>query len=197
MRTADADGALYVADIARCCASTGRGRLDDPPAPAVVSESFPDRTHHGWKFIGFGPDGLLYVPVGAPCNVCLEDDPRFASIMRMRPDGSGLEVFASGIRNTVGFAWEPATGELWFTDNGRDMLGDDVPDDELNRAPGPGLDFGFRSATRERSPTRSTGAGAPARPSCPRRSGSALTWPPLACGSTTGPCSRLTTAARF
>jgi glucose/arabinose dehydrogenase len=138
------DGALYVAEVSRVLRYDGiEARLDRPPAPAVVSAAFPDRAHHGWKFIRFGPDGLLYVPVGAPCNVCLEADPRFASIMRMRPDGSGLEVFASGVRNSVGFDWDPATGALWFTDNGRDLLGDDVPDDELNRAAAAGLHFGF------------------------------------------------------
>ena len=107
-------------------------------------DRYPAEEHHGWKFIRFGPDGMLYVPVGAPCNVCERgDDRRFASITRIRPDGSGLEVFASGVRNTVGFDWDPATKELWFTDNGRDWLGDDLPPDELNRAQVPGLHFGF------------------------------------------------------
>ncbi|HEY6000306.1 MAG TPA: PQQ-dependent sugar dehydrogenase [bacterium] len=137
-------GSLYVAEVGRILRFDGiEGRLADPPAPVVVSAAFPGRTHHGWKFIAFGPDGLLYVPVGAPCNSCLEEDPRFAGITRLRPDGSHLEVFASGVRNTVGFDWDPATRELWFTDNGRDWLGDDRPDDELNRAPRPGLHFGF------------------------------------------------------
>ena len=138
------DGALFVAEVSRVLRFDGiEERLGDPPAPALVNASFPDKTHHGWKFIRFGPDGLLYVPVGAPCNACLEPDPRFASIMRMRPDGSGLEIFASGVRNSVGFDWDPATGVLWFTDNGRDWLGDELPDDELNRAPAAGLHFGF------------------------------------------------------
>jgi glucose/arabinose dehydrogenase len=86
---------------------------------------------------------MLYVPVGAPCNVCEREDPRFASIQRMRPDGTGQETFARGVRNTVGFDWDPSTKELWFTDNGRDWLGDDLPPDELNHAPGKGLHFGF------------------------------------------------------
>jgi glucose/arabinose dehydrogenase len=87
------------------------------------------------SFIAFGPDGLLYVPVGASCNNCERtDDPRFATIMRMKPDGTALEIFASGVRNTVGFDWHPSTRQMWFTDNGRDLLGDDVPPDELNRA---------------------------------------------------------------
>jgi glucose/arabinose dehydrogenase len=138
------DGSLYVAEISRVWRYDGIEKsLDTPPKPVLVSEAFPSDRHHGWKFIRFGPDGLLYVPVGAPCNVCERDDPRYASIMRMKPDGSALEVFASGVRNTVGFDWHPQTHELWFTDNGRDNLGDDVPGDELNHAPVKGLHFGF------------------------------------------------------
>jgi glucose/arabinose dehydrogenase len=139
------DGALYVAEISRIIRYDGiESRLDNPPAPVVVNDSLPTDRHHGWKFIAFGPDGLLYVPVGAPCNVCdRSDDSRYASILRMKPDGSGVEVFASGIRNTVGFDWHPVTKELWFTDNGRDNMGDDVPPDELNRAPRQGMHFGF------------------------------------------------------
>ena len=138
-------GALYVAEISRVTRYDGiEGRLKSPPAPVVVNDKFPKETHHGWKYLGFGPDGLLYVPVGAPCNVCERlDDPRFASITRMKPDGSGSEVFASGIRNTVGFDWHPQTRELWLAENGRDGMGDDVPPDELLRAHKPGLHFGF------------------------------------------------------
>ncbi|MBA3886844.1 MAG: sorbosone dehydrogenase family protein [Acidobacteria bacterium] len=139
------DGALYVAEISRILRYDGiESRLENPPAPVVVIDSLPSDRHHGWKFIAFGPDGLLYVPVGAPCNVCdRSDDPRYASILRMKPDGSEVEVFASGVRNTVGFDWHPITKELWFTDNGRDNMGDDVPPDELNRAPRKGMHFGF------------------------------------------------------
>jgi glucose/arabinose dehydrogenase len=137
-------GDLYVSAVSRILKYAGiENRLDDPPAPTIVNGSFPTDTHHGWKFIGFGPDGRLYVPVGAPCNICLEKDRRYASIMRMNPDGTGLEVFADGIRNTVGFDWDPATGFLWFTDNGRDGLGDNTPPDELNKAYVKGLNFGF------------------------------------------------------
>lgn len=138
------DGDLYVAEIHRVIRLPDiEEHLADPPRPRVVNDTFPDRRWHGWKFIRFGPDGKLYVPVGAPCNVCLEPDPRFATIMRMNPDGSGLEIFASGVRNSVGFDWHPGTRELWFTDNGRDFLGDDQPPDELNHAPAPGRHFGF------------------------------------------------------
>jgi glucose/arabinose dehydrogenase len=138
------DGALYVGAVSRVLRYDGiDGRLQDPPKPAVISDSFPDKSHHGWKFIAFGPDGLLYVPVGAPCNICDEENPIYASITRMKPDGSGREIFARGIRNTVGFDWDPGTKELWFTENGRDRLGNDVPPDELNHAPKAGMHFGF------------------------------------------------------
>jgi glucose/arabinose dehydrogenase len=118
--------------------------LDAPPQPVVVYDGLPGRRNHTWKYLGFGPDGKLYVPIGAPCNVCEElEEPRFSTIMRMNADGTNLEIFAHGVRNSVGFDWHPVTRELWFTDNGRDEMGDDVPNDELNVAPAPGLHFGF------------------------------------------------------
>jgi len=138
------EGDLYVAEIHRVIKFEDVERhLEAPRAPVVVNDTFPDKEWHGWKFIRFGPDNWLYVPVGAPCNVCDASDPRFASIMRMAPDGSRLEIFARGVRNTVGFDWHPESRELWFTDNGRDWMGDDRPPDELNHAPGKGLHFGF------------------------------------------------------
>ena len=138
------DGALYVAQINRVDRYDDiASRLYDPPAPVGVNDEFPGDLAHGWKFIRFGPNGLLYVPIGAPCNVCRSDDQRYATIMKMNPDGTGLGIFARGVRNTVGFDWHPVTGELWFTDNGRDGLGDDVPPDELNRVYDFGLHFGF------------------------------------------------------
>ena len=103
----------------------------------------PSDTHHGWKFIAFGPDGKLYVPVGAPCNVCEPPGPLHATITRMDAAGGAPEVIARGVRNSVGFDFHPETGELWFTDNGRDWLGDDAPPDELNRLGRPGEHFGF------------------------------------------------------
>ncbi len=137
------DGALYVAEVNRVLRYDNiESRLTNPPPPVVVNDGFPRDRHHGWKFIRFGPDGLFYVPVGAPCNICESGDP-YATITRMRPDGTGLEVFARGVRNSVGFDWHPETRELWFTDNGRDWLGDDQPPDELNHAPRKGLNFGF------------------------------------------------------
>jgi glucose/arabinose dehydrogenase len=138
------DGALFVSAVNKVLRFDNIDhRLADPPAPKVVRDTFPSDTHHGWKYIAFGPDGYLYVPVGAPCNICDPDSDRYANIMRMKPDGSDVQVFARGVRNSVGFAWHPQTGELWFTDNGRDMLGDDVPPDELNHAPRPGMHFGY------------------------------------------------------
>jgi len=138
------DDALYVAEVDKVWRYDAiETRLANPPKPVLVSDGFPSDRHHGWKFIRFGPDGLLYVPVGAPCNICERDDPRYMSIMRMKPDGSNLEVYVTGVRNTVGFDWHPATRELWFTDNGRDMLGDDLPPDELNRATARGQHFGY------------------------------------------------------
>ncbi|NHZ45971.1 PQQ-dependent sugar dehydrogenase [Nitratidesulfovibrio liaohensis] len=155
-------GALYVSAVSRLLrydrveewahAGTGAApsglaapasdRTSPPQSPTVVRADLPSETHHGAKVLGFGPDGLLYVPVGAPCNIC-RTGPRHGVILRMRPDGTGEEVFARGVRNTVGFDWHPETRELWFTDNGRDWLGDDLPPDELNHAPVAGLDFGF------------------------------------------------------
>lgn len=138
------NGSLYVAENSRVLRFDNiESHLENPPQPVVVNDTFPSETNHGWKFIRFGPDGKLYVPVGAPCNICEKQDQRYASIMRMNPDGKELQVFAKGIRNSVGFDWHPQTGELWFTDNGRDRLGDNKPPDELNRASGPGLHFGF------------------------------------------------------
>jgi glucose/arabinose dehydrogenase len=142
------DGALYVAEVNRIL------RFDDVEArldayasksrsPVVVTDRFPSDRHHGWKFVRFGPDGMLYVPVGAPCNICVPDPDRYALIARIRPDGSGYEVVARGVRNSVGFDWHPETKELWFTDNGRDMLGDDLPSDELNRVTATGQHFGY------------------------------------------------------
>ena len=138
------DGNLYVAQIPRLLRFDAiDSHLAKPPKPVVLNDDLPKFEHHGWRYIRFGPDGMLYMPVGAPCNICKRDEPIFASIARMKPDGTGMEVFASGVRNSVGFDWHPVTHELWFTDNGRDELGNELPPDELDRAPRAGMHFGY------------------------------------------------------
>ncbi|MNM75016.1 Soluble aldose sugar dehydrogenase YliI precursor [compost metagenome] len=138
------DGDLYVSAVSRIVVLRDiESHLDEPPKPEPLPAEFPWETHHGWKFIAFGPDGKLYVPVGAPCNICRPERESYANLQRMNVDGSGREVVAYGVRNTVGFTWHPQTQELWFTDNGRDMLGDNLPDDELNRVTRNGEDFGY------------------------------------------------------
>ncbi|WP_372527717.1 PQQ-dependent sugar dehydrogenase [Piscinibacter sp.] len=138
------DGSLYVSALNRILRFDNIGqRLANPPPPVVVNGDLPSERHHGWKFIAFGPDGWLYVPVGAPCNICEPNPDRYAAILRMKPAGSQLQTFARGVRNSVGFDWHPLTHELWFTDNGRDLLGDDAPPDELNHAPRAGMHFGY------------------------------------------------------
>jgi glucose/arabinose dehydrogenase len=118
--------------------------LDKPPEPVKVYDQLPGDIPHGWKFLRFGPDGKLYVPIGAPCNICEPDLEKYAQIFRINADGSGKEIVARGVRNTVGFDFHPKTKELWFTDNQRDWLSEDFPIDELNRLAHPGKDnFGF------------------------------------------------------
>lgn len=159
------DGALYVAEVNRILRYDGiESKLESPPQPAVVNDKLPTEDHHGWKYLGFGPDGWLYVPVGAPCNVCeRSDDERFATILRMKLDGSGTEVFARGIRNTVGFDWHPQSRELWLAENGRDNMGDDVPPDEMLRAHKPGLHFGFPYCHGGDTPDPQFGANRPCK----------------------------------
>ena len=138
------NGALYVAEVNRVWRYDNiEKQIYSPPGPVIVNDLFPTDKHHGWKYIAIGPDEMLYVPVGAPCNICEKSDPRYATIMRMRLDGSDLEIYAHGVRNTVGFDWHPQTRELWFTNNGRDWMGDDLPPDTLHHAPQKGLHFGF------------------------------------------------------
>ncbi len=136
------DGDLYVAETERLLRFPDIEQHLSEAAPFdVLADDFPPERHHGWRYIRFGPDDKLYMSVGAPCNVCDRDG--FATILRMDPDGSNREVWASGVRNSVGLEFHPVTGELWFTDNGRDMLGDDLPPGELNHAPVAGAHFGF------------------------------------------------------
>ena len=138
------NGHLYIATISSILKLENiEAALAAPPQPKVVYDKFPTDEHHGWKFISFGPDEKLYVPVGAPCNNCKSENAVYASITRMNEDGTGMEIFANGIRNSVGFTWHPVTKQLWFTENGRDMMGNDVPSDELNTAPVAGMHFGY------------------------------------------------------
>jgi glucose/arabinose dehydrogenase len=138
------DGDLYVAEVSRISKYQNiEANLGKAITPVLVDDTYPTETHHGWKYIAFSPDGKLYVPVGAPCNICKSDKEIYASMTSINKDGSDRTVFANGIRNTVGFTWHPVTNELWFTDNGRDMLGDDIPPCELNRAPEAGMHFGY------------------------------------------------------
>ena len=139
-------GSLYVAAINKVLRFDG---IEDmlPKAPEAVDLSaafnLPPELHHGWKFLAFGPDGKLYIPVGAPCNNCEVDPDAHANIRRYNPDGSGMEIVARGVRNSVGFDFHPQTGELWFTDNDRDWMSEHGPQCELNRVSQPGENFGF------------------------------------------------------
>ena len=137
------DGDLYIGAVSRIFVLRDiEHHLDDPPKLELITDKLPGKTHHGWKFLAFGPDGRLYVPIGAPCNIC-EPGKDFAKLISMKADGSDWRDVAVGIRNSVGFDWQPRTQQLWFTDNGRDMLGDDLPSDELNRITRAGEHFGF------------------------------------------------------
>ncbi len=135
-------GSLYVAAVDTIFRFDDiENNLESPPSPIVITDAFPSDEHHGWKYLGIGPDNKMYVPVGAPCNIC--DEPGYAEIKRMNLDGSEIETFSKGVRNSVGFDWHPKTKDLWFTDNGRDWLGNDSPDCELNHAPESGMHFGY------------------------------------------------------
>lgn len=149
------DGDLYVAevdkiwrfdDIEQVIASNIQNNEDKKKyKPTLVTDQYPSDEHHGWKYLRFGPDDKLYVPVGAPCNICNKEEENkiYSTITRIDKDGSNQEIYAHGIRNTVGFDWHPETGEMWFTDNGRDWYGDDKPPDELNKITEKGQHFGF------------------------------------------------------
>ncbi|MFC7670255.1 PQQ-dependent sugar dehydrogenase [Hymenobacter humi] len=171
-------GSLYVAEINRIIRFDNiAANLRKPPRPVVVYDKLPDNPWHGMRYIAFGPDGLLYVPVGAPCNSCEPEKPIFGTINRLRPDGTGFQNVATGVRNTVGFDWHPQTKELWFTDNGRDMLGDNLPADELNRAPGPGSILASPITTPAMWPTPSLSAGKTPRCTPSPPTSWAPTWP--------------------
>jgi glucose/arabinose dehydrogenase len=136
------DGTLYIAELSKISKiEKVEDNLDKSPKPVEVYSDLPKDEAHGWKFIGIGPDNKLYIPIGQPCNNCLPPDTH-AQIRRINLDGSGMEVIAKGVRNTVGFDWHPVSKELYFTDNGRDWASEDVPEDELNRVTKVGQHFG-------------------------------------------------------
>lgn len=138
------NGDLYISAVSRILRLPEvETRIKRLGKPEVVTDAYPAETHHGWKFIAFGPDGKLYVPVGAPCNICEPNPDRYATLTALDVTSGRIEVIARGVRNSVGFDWHPRSGELWFTDNGRDWLGDDAPPDELNRVRQAGRHFGF------------------------------------------------------
>ncbi len=135
-------GDLYVAEMHRIIKFENiDSKISNPPKAKLVYNELPTEAHHGWRYLNLGPDNKLYISIGAPYNICDEDD--YAKIARLNLDGSGFEVVAHGVRNSVGFTWHPVTKQLWFTDNGRDMMGDDMPPDELNRVTNTGQHFGY------------------------------------------------------
>ncbi|MPY71094.1 MAG: sorbosone dehydrogenase family protein [Alphaproteobacteria bacterium] len=136
------DGWLYIAEQHRIIRYRPALAKLGPHSPEVIHDRLPDMSHHGWRYAAFGPDGRLYVTVGAPCNIC-DIGGLQGTILRLDADGGNPEVFASGLRNSVGIDFHPQTGEAFFTDNGGDWLGDDLPPDELNHATRPGLHYGF------------------------------------------------------
>jgi glucose/arabinose dehydrogenase len=137
------DGTLYVAEISQITKYENiEANLDNPPKPKVIIDTLPKDLPHGWKYLAFGPDGMLYFNIGAPCNYCMPPETH-ANISRINPDGTGFEYFARGIRNSVGFDWHPVTKELYFSMHARDWLGDDVPSDGFYHAARKGIHFGY------------------------------------------------------
>jgi glucose/arabinose dehydrogenase len=137
------NGALYIGEGTKISKLENiEDNLDNPPKPVVIYSDLPNHQSHGWKFIAIGPDNKLYINVGAPCNICIPPEEN-AQIRRINLDGSGAEAFVRGVRNSVGFDWHPVTKEFYFTDNGRDWLSEDLPEDELNRVTKAGQHFGF------------------------------------------------------
>ncbi len=138
------DGSLYVAAVNRVLRYDNiEKQLSKPPDPIVIIDDLPDDAHHGWKAIEFSASGTLYVPIGVPCNICISEDDRHGTIIELSIKTGKYKTFATGIRNSVGLAFHPSDKTLWFSDNGRDWLGDDSPPDEINHAHTAGLNFGF------------------------------------------------------
>jgi glucose/arabinose dehydrogenase len=189
------NGALYVGEIGRVIRFDNIDkRYAQKPSYDVVKVSLPNDKWHGEKVIKASPDGKLYIPVGAPCNICDTDDTKSAKIYRMNADGSQLEEVARGVRNTVGFDFHPSTKQLWFTDNGRDELGDNTPSCELNVLTKFGQHFGFHTATAAWCRIRSSARAALAKSSSSRSPSWARTWHRWAWASTPASSSRKRTA---
>ena len=147
------DGTLYIAEGTKISKLEKiEDNLDNPPKPVVIYSDLPNHQSHGWRYIGIGPDNKLYINVGAPCNIC-EPPATNAQIRRLNLDGSGVEIYARGVRNSVGFDWHPGSKELYFTEHGRDWLSEDLPEDELNRVTKPGQHFGFPYCHNGSTPT--------------------------------------------
>lgn len=137
------DGDLYIAEHARITVAENiMDNLDQPPELREIYSELGEPRPHGWRFLEVGPDEMLYVSNSSPCNICAREE-GFGEVRRMGLDGSGAEAILKGMRNTVGFDFHPETGQLWFTDNQRDWLSEDIPEDELNVLTEEGQDFGF------------------------------------------------------
>ena len=141
------EGALYIAEVDRVRRIPNINQVLESGSAVELEpiiSGLPRSTHHGFRYIKFSPEGLLFISLGVPCNICSPSNPELMGVIRhYTPDGGEGKVFARGVRNSVGFDWQPQNGELWFTDNGRDWLGDELPNDELNRAPLSGMHFGY------------------------------------------------------
>lgn len=142
------NNSLYVTDLNKVFRfSKILSKLGQELKPEILTDKLPSSAYHGKRFLKFSPDERdqkrLFIGVGAPCNVCLQKNKAYSTILSLNPKDWNYQIYAYGVRNTVGFDWHPITKELWFTDNGRDWLGDNFPPDELNHAPQKGLHFGF------------------------------------------------------
>ena len=138
------DGDLYVAAHNRILKYENiEEHYKESPEPVLISDDLPSAWHHGWKYLSIGPENFLYFNVGAPCNICLREEEIYATIVKMDPENGDSEVYAHGVRNSVGSAWHPITKKMWFSDNGGDNLGDDIPPEEINVVDQPGSHYGY------------------------------------------------------
>jgi glucose/arabinose dehydrogenase len=153
------NGTLYIAEGSKLSKIEGiEDKLDNPPKPTVIYSDLPNDAGHGWKYLAIGPDNKLYFDVGQPCNNCMPDD-KHALLRRVSLDGSTSEVVARGVRHSVGFDWHPVSKEMYFTDNGRDWLSEDLPNDELNRITKVGQHFGSPYCYQGNVPDQDNGWG--------------------------------------